>query len=143
VTAADRQSLVRARLIVGSLVGGVLVLTALGGFLPRVVGAHGLVVPAAVMGAASPAIAFRLYQLMRDRLTPESTVEHRREVFVRANVLCFAITEAAAVFGAVVFALSGAPLALIGVGMHVLLAGALWPSQEKLEAFLGGYHEHR
>ena len=28
-------------------------------------------------------------------------------------------------------------LALIGVVMHVLLAGAVWPSEEKLAGFMG------
>ena len=48
-----------------------------------------------------------------------------------------AITEGAAVFGVVVFAMTGAPLALIGVLMHVLLGGAVWPTEEKLAGFVG------
>jgi hypothetical protein len=90
-----------------------------------------------VIGAASPALAYRLYQLLRDRLAPGSTASRRRETFLMANVLCFAITEGAALFGVIVYALTGAPLALIGVGMHVLLAGVLWPSEEKLAGFTG------
>ena len=135
---SDRETLLRARLIVGALIGGVLILTALSGWMPRVDGMEGLVVPAAVVGAASPAVAFRLYQLMRDRLTPTATATRRREAFLRANVIAFAITEGAAMFGVIVFALTGSPLALIGVLMHVLLGGALWPTEEKLAGFVGG-----
>jgi hypothetical protein len=137
VTEADRQTLFRARLVVGALIGGVLILTALSGFMRRVHGTEGLVVPAAVIGAVAPAIGFRLYQLLRDRLTPRDDAARRREAFLRANVLAFAITEGAAVFGVVVFAMTGAPLALIGVLMHVLLGGAVWPTEEKLAGFVG------
>ena len=133
----DGATLRQARLIVGALVGGVLILTALSGWMPRSEGLEGLVVPAAVVGAASPVVGFRLYQLLRDRLPPEATASRRRETFLRANVVAFAITEGAALFGVIVHALTGAPLALIGVGMHVLLAGALWPSAEKLAGFMG------
>lgn len=140
---ADREVLLRARLIVGALVGGVLILTALSGFVPRVGGMTGLVAPAAIAGAVSPAVAFRLYQMRRDRLSGGDGASVRRQAFLRANVLTFAITEGAAVFGVIVFALSGAPLALIGVLMHVLLAGALWPSEEKLAGFVGRIDEQR
>jgi hypothetical protein len=137
VTDADRETLLRARLIVGALIVGVLILTAVSGWMPRVDGVGGLVVPAAVVGAACPAVAFRLYQLLRERITPTATSALRRETFLRANVLAFAITEGAALFGVVVFALTGSPLALIGVVMHVLLAGALWPTEERLAGFVG------
>jgi hypothetical protein len=134
---ADREILSLTRLIVGALIGGVLLLTALSGFMPRLDGMEGLVVPAAVVGAASPAVAFRMYQLLRDRLAGGASATLRRQAFVRANVLCFSITEGAAIFGVVVYALTGAPLALLGVLMHVLLGGALWPSEEKLAGFVG------
>jgi len=137
VTNADREVLTRARLIVGALVGGVLILTALSGFMPRADGMAGLVVPAAVVGAVSPAVAFRLYQLLRDRIAAGASATLRRQTFLRANVIAFAITEGAAVFAAIVYAMTGGPLALIGVLMHVLLAGALWPSEEKLAGFVG------
>jgi hypothetical protein len=78
-----------------------------------------------------------LYQLLRDRLAVGASAALRRQTFLRANLLCFAITEGAAVFGVIVYALTGAPLALIGVVMHVLLGGALWPSEEKLAGFEG------
>jgi uncharacterized membrane protein len=137
MTEADRETLQRARLIVGALIGGVLILTALSGWMPRADGLVGLVVPAAVVGAASPVVAFRLYHLLRERITPTATDAVRRETYLRANVLAFAITEGAALFGVIVFALTDAPLALIGVAMHVLLAGALWPTEEKLAGFVG------
>jgi hypothetical protein len=133
----DAAVLRQTRLIVGALVAGVLILTALSGFMPRADGLDGLVIPAAVIGAASPVIGFRLYQMLRERLTPGTPRSRRREAFLSANIISFAITEGAAVFGVLVYALTGAPLALIGVLMHVLLAGALWPSEEKLAGFMG------
>ena len=113
-----------------------MILTALSGLMPRTGGMGGLVVPAAVVGAVGPTVAYRLYQLLRDRLAAGADATLRRQTFLRANVLAFSVTECAAVFGVIVYALSGAPLALIGVLMHVLLAGTLWPSEEKLARFV-------
>jgi hypothetical protein len=82
-------------------------------------------------------VAFRLYQLLRERIGPTATAALRRETFLRANILTFAVTEGAALFGVIVFAMTGSPLALIGVVMHVLLGGAIWPTEEKLAGFVG------
>jgi len=134
--AADRRTLGRARIVVSALVGGVLVLAAAGSAMPRADGLTALIVPAAVAGAASPVLGFRLYQLLRERLAPGLDRERRREAFLRANILAFAVTEGAAVFGVIVHVLTGSALALIGVFTHVLLAGALWPSEERLVSFV-------
>jgi hypothetical protein len=58
--------------------------------------------------------------------------------FVRATVLALACTEAAATLGVVAFLLSRRPEGLIGLVMHVLLAGAVWPSRDRFETFVGG-----
>ena len=132
---AERDALGRSRVVVGGMVAGVLVLTAVAGFIPRLDGAEAFVLPAAIIGAVSPIIAYRMYQLQRDRLTRDAGTARRHEVFLRANVIAMAITETAALFGLIVHALTGSLLTLLGVLMHVLLAGALWPTVEKLESF--------
>jgi uncharacterized membrane protein len=134
-SSAERHALVRSRVFVGGMVAGVLVFMAVAGFFPRLDGADGFVLPAAIIGAVSPIIGYRSYQLQRDRLTRDAGTARRLEVFFRANLIAMAITETAALFGLVVHALTGSMLTLLGVLMHVLLAGALWPTVEKLESF--------
>ena len=134
--AADRSAVRRARTIAGALVAGVLLLTAVSALLRPSAALGVLVVPAAALGAISPAIGYRLYLLLRERIPAEAPTWERRAVYVRAVVLSLAVTEAAALFGALVFGLTSDPIALLGPLMHVLLAGAIWPSLERLEGFL-------
>lgn len=128
----------QARVIVAVLVLGVLVLTALSGLFPRSQGLGFLVVPAAIIGVVSPVIGYRAYHYLRERIPPEAATQRRTQTFLRANIVALGVTEGAALVGVVVHALTGSLLALLGVGMHVLLAGAIWPSSEKLEAFVDG-----
>ncbi len=127
-----------ARAIVAALVLGVLVLMALSGLLPRAEGVEFLVVPAAIIGAVSPVIGYRAYHYLRERIPARASPQQRMRTFLRANILAMGITEGAALAGVIVHALTGSLLALLGAGMHVLLAGALWPSPEKLDAFVEG-----
>ena len=52
--------------------------------------------------------------------------------------MALGLTEGIALFGLVVFMLSAGLPALIGTATHVLLAGAIWPTAERLEAFTEG-----
>lgn len=133
---ANHATVARARLIAGALVAGVLLLTTASGLMRAKAGLGGTVVPAAVLGAVGPVIGFRLYLLTRDRIPREAPEALRRAAYLRAVLLALAVTEAAALFGVVIHGLTGNPLALIGVLTHVLLAGAIWPSPERLETFL-------
>lgn len=134
---AVQTTLTQARLIVAALVGGVLVMLALSGFLalPGNLGFLGL--PAGLLGLVCPVIGYKLYTSRRDAIPPEADVRARCGVFMTATVLALAITEAAAFFGIVVFLLSRDWTALTGVLTHVLLAGAIWPSADRLQLFVG------
>jgi hypothetical protein len=134
--AADREVLRSSRVVAGLGVAVPLVLAAASGLLPRVDGSAALVIPSAVAGAAGPVVGYRLYQLQRERLPRAAAEADCRRAFLRATVLALGITEGAALLGIVVHGMTGELLALIGLFMHVLLAGALWPTEEKLQGFL-------
>jgi hypothetical protein len=134
VAASDAAAIRAARGIVGSLTLGLLVLAAPSGLLAPSVTLARLVGPAALAGIVAPALAHHLHARALSRVAPDSDAGARRRAFVRAHVLSASITEAAALFGIVVHALTGQWLPMIGVVTHVLLAGALWPTAERLAA---------
>ena len=88
-------------------------------------------------GLVSPVIGYRLYAWSRERMPPGRVAPRAAPTFLRATSLALAVTEGVALFG-IVALLGSAPLlaALIGVVTHVILAGAVWPTPERLESFL-------
>ena len=81
-------------------------------------------------------LGYRLFAWFRERSATQTSHATRCDAFFRATVLALAVTGAAAIFGVVSFWMSGRIESLIGVMTHVILSGALWPTPEKLEAFL-------
>jgi hypothetical protein len=132
-----RAALMQARILVGALVAGVLALLAVSGLFQLGDSLRFLVLPAGLVGLVSPVIGHKLYTSRRDGTPADADVATRCRRFVMATILALAITEAAALFGVVVFMLSGRWTALTGVLTHVLLAGAIWPSPDRLQPFLG------
>ena len=132
-----RVALSHSRLIVAALVGGVLVLLALSGLVPSRGALGFLALPAGLLGLVSPVIGYKLYSTRRDGIAPQADLSARCRSFVMATVLAMAVTEGAAFVGILVFMLSGEWTALAGVLTHVLLAGAIWPSADRLQPFLG------
>lgn len=128
----------RARVIVLALTLGVLAFAALGEFIGARTGPRALVAPAALAGVVSPVIGYRLYHWLQERGRTSATVEARCAAYLRATVVAVAVTEGVALFGVVAYLLSGEIAALIGVVTHVVLAGALWPTPEKLTSFTSG-----
>jgi hypothetical protein len=136
-TAKGSEGAVRtAQYIVGGLTLGVLAFAAFSGWLPKGSALRFLVFPAGLLGIVSPVVGYRLYHLMLERIPPRAGADERRAVFVRANVLAMGVTEAVAFFGVLVYGVTGEWVALTGLVTHVLLAGAVWPSPERLELFL-------
>ena len=125
-----------ARMIAGALAGGVVLLALLAGLVDFSAGIDALTAPAALFGLVSPVIGFRLYQYQRERRPAVDSAEQGCARFLRATILALAVTEGAAFFGVIAFMLGGGPFALVGVAMHLLLVGALWPSEEKLDRFV-------
>jgi hypothetical protein len=129
-------TLAKARLIAGALAAGVLALALVAGLVDVDAGVRALTAPAALLGIVSPVIGYRVYHYQRERAPADEGVAPACARFLRATVAALAVTEAAALFGVVAFMIGGGPYALVGVAMHLLLAGALWPSEEKLDRFV-------
>jgi hypothetical protein len=128
----------RSRLLIGWLAATPLVLALLVGLLGPLGTNAALVGPAALLGLVSPVIGYRLYLLLRDRIPSEADVEARCRSFVSAGLVALAVTDGIALLGLVAYFVSGQPYSLVGVATHVLLAGAIWPSPERLQAFVEG-----
>ena len=133
---SERGAVGRARRRAGLLVLAALIPTAVSGVLPLRARVEFLAMPAALAGLVGPVIGYRLYLLFRERIDADSEVGERCRGFVRATTYALSITAAIAVAGAILFALTHEVATLVGALGHVLLAGAIWPSAERLEAFL-------
>jgi hypothetical protein len=138
VSAGERESatLKRARLLTTAMAAGVLLLTAASGVVSNSPVTRALAAPAALLGIVSPLLGFRTFAWLRERAATQTSHGTRCGAYLRATVLALSVTEAAAIFGVISFWMGGGIESLIGVVMHVILSGALWPTPEKLEAFL-------
>jgi hypothetical protein len=94
-------------------------------------GTRALVVPAGVLGLAAPAVGWRLQARIRERAPGGG--EAGRRAYVGAVVSGLSVTAGASLLGVVAWFLSGDTLPLLGLVMHLLLAMALWPTDERLE----------
>lgn len=128
-------TLATAQRIAGGLAAGALLAATLAGWV-RLDRTSGLLTgPAGILGIVSPVIGYRLFHLLREKLPAGAGEAERAARFLRATVSGLAVTEAAALFGVAAYLLSGELQALMGLGMHMILTGALWPSEERLAAF--------
>lgn len=115
-----------------------LLLAALSGFLPieHVAGVVFLAGPVALAGLVSPVVGYRLFLWRRERLDASADPDVRCAGYMQATILSLSITEGIALLGIVVFLLTGRAFPLVGVVTHTLLTGAIWPSRERVEAWL-------
>jgi hypothetical protein len=130
------QTLTTARLILGAMVGTLVLVAALCLLLPRGPWGDFLIAPAGIVGIVSPAIGYRLFHWFGERLPQGAGDTEREASFLRASVLAVSVTEGSALLGIVTFAMTGALTAMIGVVSHMILTGALWPTEDRLEFFV-------
>jgi len=133
---SDESTLTRTRLVLGALTAGLLILTALSGLIRLPARTAVLVGPASLLGIVSPVIGLRLYVWIRSRIPRAAGRSARLAAFYKANVTALGVTDAIGTLGLLGFLLSGQIVCLFGVLSHVLLAGALWPTQERMDRFL-------
>ena len=125
------QALGTARLTAALLLAGPFLLTALVLVVAPREGVAGLVVPAGVLGLVAPAVAWRVQARIREGA--RGGAAGGRRAYLRSLTVGLAITEAAASVGVVVWLLTRQPQALIGLPLHLVMAGALWPSEERMQ----------
>jgi hypothetical protein len=131
-----KETITTAGIVVAAMTAGVLLLTVISGFLDVASGLEFIVAPAVLLGLLSPVVGYRLYCRMRERLPREADDAYRCRRFLAATIIAAGISESIAILGIAAFLLSGSFAGLVGVVTHVILVGAIWPSQEKLAAFL-------
>lgn len=130
------STVMRTRVMVAALVGGVLTLLFVATFFSLNTPVTFLIFPVGLIGLISPVLGYRLYLYVRSKVADAADIEGRAGSFVRATLTAMAVTEGIAFCGVVVYMLTGGALALTGVLTHLLLAGAIWPTREKLDLFL-------
>jgi hypothetical protein len=133
--ARESAVLAKARTLVASSTGAVLILAAASGLVEPGTSVPALGPPAALAGLVSPLLGYRLFALLRERTGPGAGHAARCDRFLRATLFSVAVGAGVALFGIVAFWLSSVVAALIGVVTLVILVGALWPTEEKLEGF--------
>ena len=136
------SSVTVARTIVAGLVGSVLLLALLSALYDPAIGFDVLTAPAALLGLVSPVLGFRIHTTREQEIPAAADSLERRARYLRAIVYPLAVTQGGAMFGVVSFWLGGGVFSLVGVLTHLLLAGALWPSPERLTRFLEGRTGH-
>ena len=129
------SAITRARFLIVGLLIGPLVLLAIVLAIRGEAKSDFLDMPAMLAGLFALPIAWRLHATLLERGKARRDAGARIEVFVRAIILAMAITEAAALFGIIAHLISRELAPLIGVAMHVMLGGVLWPSRERLDAY--------
>lgn len=124
----------RARGWVVAAVGLPLLLALGGRFVELRNGGAGWVGPLTLFGIVSPVIGYRLYAWQQERAGEGAGPAD----YLRATLTALSATGLAGVGGWGVHLWSGEIGPLAGLASHVLLAGALWPTEERLELFLAG-----
>jgi hypothetical protein len=126
------HALSTARALAAVLAAGPVLLTALAPLVPPSQGWSRLVVPVGVLGIVAPALAWRLQARIRESVAGGAAAGRR--AYLRSLVLGLGVTEAAALLGVGVWLLAREVPALVGLPMHLVMAAALWPTEQRLQA---------
>lgn len=130
-----KEKTLRSVRLVAALIGASpVVLAAAVAGIGGVPSTDALVFPAVLAGLIALPVAWRLYAALQGGAVAGEEARCRR--FLVATACALAVTECAAIFGIVAFMLSRQGAALVGVATHVILAGAIWPTEARLESFL-------
>jgi hypothetical protein len=132
----ERVAVGQAQRIVSAVLVSGLALAAVAVFLGPQARFPVLVLPAALIGLVSPVIGFRIPLWIRDRMAAQEPAAGRCATYVRATACAVAVGDAAAIAGSIAYVVSGEPISLVGVATLVLLAGAIWPNEERVRAFV-------
>src|SRR4029078_11653366 len=115
------KALGTARLAAALLLAGPFLLTARALVVAPREGVEGRVVPAGVLGLVAPAVAWRVQARIREGA--RGGAAGGRRAYVRSVTWSLCITEGAATLGVLVWLLSQAPQALIGLPLHLVMVG--------------------
>lgn len=131
-----QRALARARIVVGGLVAvpfAAAAIVAVAGGSPR---ETNLDVPAALAALVALPVAWRAHAALAERARRADDEARRCAGLVVAIAVAASVTCLGATIGVGAFAASRDPMPLVGLAMHAILARALWPTRERLDAFL-------
>ena len=116
-------------------VGPVMVLALVTVFEPS--SALGLLqIPAGALGLILPVVAYRLFLYRKSRLDPQRSEAERCSGYVSGFIVAAAVSEGAALVGSVTYVLTRHPATLLGLAMHLVILGAIWPSEDRVHWFI-------
>ncbi len=124
------------RLIAAALAASPVVLLGLALVVPPPPPRHALVAPAVLAGFLSLAVGHRWYRRVLDGRATGAGPADRIAALRVATISGLACTGTAAIFGVFAFHFSREPFSLAGLAVHLILAGALWPTRARFERVL-------
>jgi len=96
-----------------------------------------LLIPAVTVGVVCFPVGYLLYRQLVDSPPAGATRAERSRRFFLGTIIPLALTEAAALLGAMAFSADRKPLALLPVLMHIILAVFIWPSPQRFDNIVG------
>ena len=96
-----------------------------------------LLIPAVVAGVVCCPTGYLLYRQLVDGGPAGADRAERLRRFFIGTIVPLALTEAAALLGAMAFSADSRPLALLPVLTHITLAVVIWPSQQRFDNLVG------
>lgn len=130
-----RPALTRCRIVAGALALAPLIVAGVLSAVELRAPIGPLALPAALAGALAPAVAYRLFRMLRARVPAGAGVAVLGDRYLSGLVVALGVTQAAALVGVLVSEFTGEPLALLGLATHVLTVGVLWPTDERVLGF--------
>lgn len=124
------------RLFALALAGAPLLVLALALVIPANPDLSVMLFPVGIVGLAAPVIAYRFFLYRKSKLASSQPESARCGAYLTAFLLALATSEGAAVLGCIGFVFTRHPAALLGVATHLLIVGAIWPSDERVRWFI-------
>ena len=126
-----------ARIVAGAVVVGPLLVLAVAAWMPPIPALDVLLLPAVVLGLATFAGGLALHARLIRAGRPDMDLAQRAARFHLATLVALALTEAAAILGAMAFSAKRAPWALVPVAAHLALAFLVWPTRSRFDRAFG------
>lgn len=96
-----------------------------------------LAAPASLAGLLTPVVAHRIYHAVERGIGPRASREERAAALRRATLRAMGVSAAMGLAGAVVGLVTRDVRAFSGPVLHLVVAGALWPTRARAGRFLG------
>ena len=124
------------QLLAAAILVGPLPLVLIFGMLDPIAGLRVLYLPAIVAGIGALIAGLLLHRLLIGRAGSLPDAAARAQGMLVAILAPLALTEAAALIGAMAFSAARDAWSLVGVAAHLVLGVAIWPGRGRIETVL-------